>query len=159
MCVQRIVNKSIGCSVWLLFVQRARAEHAVCVAVLRIEVESFWIRSQRFKVVGVFPFAIRAGVAGSEQIISDLIFEERRFRSRFHGPVVPLAVQVVEIDDCSGAKLYTSDFISGRARAGMVPRSNDEKMFGARLRRGVCDMIPVICERTQFVAVVLTCNC
>ena len=41
----------------------------------------------------------------------------------------------------------------------MVPRSDDEKMFGARLRRGVCEMIPVIRERTQFVAVVLTCNC
>ena len=41
----------------------------------------------------------------------------------------------------------------------MVPRTDDEKMFSARLRRGVCEMIPVICERTQFVAVVLTCDC
>src|SRR6476660_4850528 len=41
----------------------------------------------------------------------------------------------------------------------MVPRSDDEKMFGARLQRGVCEMIPVIRERTQLVAVVLTCDC
>jgi hypothetical protein len=40
----------------------------------------------------------------------------------------------------------------------MIPRSDDQKMFRAHLRRSVRKMITVIRERTQFVAVVLTCN-
>jgi len=62
-CIQWIVNKSIRASVWLFFVQRAGAEDTVCVAVLRIEVKRFGIPSQRLKTIGVFPFAIRAGIA------------------------------------------------------------------------------------------------
>jgi hypothetical protein len=61
-------------------------------------------------------------------------FEECRFRAGFYRPVIPLAVQIVQIDDCSGAELYPSDFISGRTRTGVVPWSDDEKMFTARLR-------------------------
>src|SRR4029077_17490737 len=92
--------------------------------------KGFWIRSQRLKFVGVFPFAIRAGVAGCEQIICDLVFEECRFRSGFHGPVVPLGVKIVEIHDRPPAEFYACDFLGRRARAGMVPRSDDGKMLG-----------------------------
>src|SRR5262249_44224763 len=59
-CIQWIVNKGIRAIVRLFFVQRTRAKDSVSVSILRIEVKGFWIRSQRLKVVGVFPFAIRA---------------------------------------------------------------------------------------------------
>ena len=68
-------------------------------------------------------------------------------------------MQIVKIENRTRAEFYACDFIRGRARAGVVPRPDDEKMFRARFWWSVREMIPVVRERTQFVAVVLTCDC
>ncbi len=68
----------------------------------------------------------------------------RGFDSAFIVQSVPLAVQVVQIDDCAPSKLYARHFIRGRARAGVVPRADDEKMFRARFRgRRIREVVPV----------------
>ena len=40
----------------------------------------------------------------------------------------------------------------------MVPWTDDEKMFFACLRSGICQMIPVIAKRAKLIAIVLRCD-
>ena len=88
--IQRIISKRIRALIGLLFSERAGMKDAICVALFGIEVKRFRIRDQRFEIIGVFPFAIRAAVSRCEQVISDLILQELRLRPVFHRPVVPL---------------------------------------------------------------------
>ena len=52
-------------------------------------------------------------------------------------------MQIVKIDNRTRAKFYSGDFIGWRARAGVVPRTDDQKMFRPRFRRCIRDVIAV----------------
>jgi len=41
-------------------------------------------------------------------------------------------MEIVKIDNRARSELYPTNFVGRRARAGVVPRSEDEKMFAAR---------------------------
>src|SRR5205823_10299012 len=97
------------------------------------EIEGSRICDQSFQTVRIFPFALRATVTSRQKIIGDLIFEKFRFRSAFDRPVVPLPVQIIEIEKAGPAKFHTRDFISGRPCAGVIPWADNQKMLRARL--------------------------
>ena len=63
---------------------------------------------------------------------------------------------LVASDNRAGAEFHAGDFVRRRARAGMVPRADDEKMFRARGWRGVRHVVAIKGEGAELVAVVLT---
>ena len=67
-------------------------------------------------------------------------------------------MQLVKIDNSRAAKFDAPHFIGGRARPGVVPWPDYEKMFCTRFRRSVRQMIAIKCECPELVAVVLACN-
>ena len=64
-------------------------------------------------------------------------------------------MEIVKIDNRARTEFYAAGFVCRRARSGMVPRSDDEKMFGARFGRCIRHVITIKCHRAQLVAVVL----
>src|SRR6266567_2378326 len=142
----------------MTFMEEPGAKNVIAQAHACFEIESFWICNQSCEIVGVFPFAICAAVAGRDQIIRDLIFEEVGLSAIPHRPVVPLAMEVVKIDNRRGPEFDAADFISGRASAGVVPWADYKKMFSTRLGRSIRHMIAVKSERAELISIVLTRN-
>src|SRR5260370_13355427 len=101
----------------MTFMEEPGAKDAIAQGHACFEIESFWICNQSCEIVGVFPFAICAAVAGRDQIIRDLIFEEVGLSAVPHRPVVPLAVEVGKSDNRRGSGFDAADFLSWRARA------------------------------------------
>src|SRR5205814_5317071 len=112
-----------------------------------VEIKRMMVCRQLVEILGVFPFAVCSAVSGGQQVIGDAIFEKVWFGAGFHGPVVPLPMQIVQIDDSSATELHSADFIGGCAGAGMVPRSDDQKMFRPGFGGHVCQMIAIEGER------------
>ncbi len=65
-------------------------------------------------------------------------------------------MEIVKIDNRSGSELHAANFVGRRARARVIPRPNNEKMFGALFGRRVRNVIAIVTHRAGLIAVVLT---
>ena len=67
-------------------------------------------------------------------------------------------MEIVKIDNRARSELYPTNFVGRRARAGMIPRSNNQKMLRVCRGRGIRHVVAIECHRAKLIAVVLAGN-
>src|SRR4051794_28775724 len=95
-------------------------------ATVGVEIERATAIGNRLQRVGVFPFF------SADNIVGDVFLEKLRLFAAFQRPVVPLAVQLVQVEQTGVAEFQSADLFARRARARMIPRADDEIVLVAR---------------------------
>src|SRR5262249_2467657 len=91
---------------------------------------------------------------GAHDVIGYSLLEECGPDSALHRPGVPLEVQLGEIHQAGRPESHSVEFRLWCACTCVIPRADDQIVFGARLRRGVLHVLAVEGERTRLVIVI-----
>ena len=64
-------------------------------------------------------------------------------------------MEVIQVDHGCAAELYSADFVGRCASAGVIPGTDDQEMLRSCFRRSGVEMVAIIGQRANFVAIIL----
>src|SRR5262249_33276875 len=91
----------------------------------------------------------------ASDIVGNPLLQEFRLLASFHGPVVPVCVEFVQIDHRRFAELKSANFAGWCPRAGVIPRSYDQVMASPTVGRSELHVPAVESHRTRLVIIVM----